>query len=331
MADEERFADPTEIRHTIGAQGNLTIHNISGSVELRATDGDEVLVVAHSESGGTDALPITVRRTEGGLHIEVEKKGSEGFGSWFRNRGGIEFDVSVPRGARVEINTVSADIQTRFLAGEQSYKTVSGDIAADPDGGRLRLATVSGDITVRAGEPCEVHATTTSGDVQVEGAEVTAFDVRTVSGDVELGAGLAVGPLHTVETVSGDLSVESPTGVTVNVKRGMDLARGGSGALVAGDGGAQLRFRTLSGDCHVEGARRSDKGQRGRRREHPLEGLGERIAREFAASPDLPPIPPLPSVPETPPRTPVDQLDVLRALERGEIDVDEAARRLQEA
>ena len=54
----------------------------------------------------------------------------------------------------------------------------------------------------------------------------------------------------------------------------------------------------------------------------------------------MPPMPPMP--PMNPPtdygRTqtrhqaaPVDQLEVLRALERGEIDVEEATRRLQEA
>jgi len=34
--------------------------------------------------------------------------------------------------------------------------------------------------------------------------------------------------------------------------------------------------------------------------------------------------------PNSPARRQTDQLEVLRALERGEIDVDEAARRLQE-
>ena len=58
--------------------------------------------------------------------------------------------------------------------------------------------------------------------------------------------------------------------------------------------------------------------------------------------PPMPPTPPMAPTPPMPPgfgdqpptgarREPLDQLDVLRALERGEIDVDEANRRLQEA
>ena len=39
----DRYPNPSEIRHRIGAQGSLTINNVSGEVEIRATDGDEVV------------------------------------------------------------------------------------------------------------------------------------------------------------------------------------------------------------------------------------------------------------------------------------------------
>jgi hypothetical protein len=346
MTDQERYPDPSEIRHVIGAEGSFSLQSISGTVELRSGGTDEAIVIVRSESGHGDPLPIVVRRTEGGLHIEVEKQGTWGFGvgSLLRGRdAGLEFEITLPRHARIDINTVSADIQARFLGGEQSYRTVSGDIEIDPDGGRLSVTSVSGDIELRAAEPIELSANSTSGDINVQGAVLNHFDARTVSGDVEFEAGLAAGPLHSVQTVSGDLSVGSTTGVTVEVKRSMDFARGGSTQFVAGDGSAHLRFRTLSGDCHVENARRTDRDEhrgRGHRRwERQLERHGERIAREFMASRDFLPTPPVPPVPPRPPMSPrpepprpqADQLEVLRALERGEIDVEEAQRRLQEA
>ena len=343
MNEHEIYSDPAEIRHAIGAEGYVTIQAVSGTVEVLATDGDEAVVVARSENGHADELPLVVQRTEGGLHIEVAKRGLEGFSGWFRkNDASIEFEARVPRAARVEINTVSADINARFLAGEQTYKTVSGDLEIDPDGGRIRATSVSGDIELRAAEPIDLTVNSTSGDINVQGAVLNSFNAQTVSGDVEFEAGLAAGPMHSVETVSGDLSIESTTGVTVDVKRGMDLARGGAAAIVAGDGSARLRFRTLSGDCHVAGAVREERrhGRKsGRRAGHaPPEGF----------MPPIPPMPPMPSgfpfgEPPAPPAQPapppppsqrqpeVDQLEVLRALERGDIDVDEAARRLQEA
>ena len=34
--NQERYPNPSEIRHRIGASGQLTINNVSGEVELRA-------------------------------------------------------------------------------------------------------------------------------------------------------------------------------------------------------------------------------------------------------------------------------------------------------
>ena len=366
----ERYPDPAEIRHTIGAAGQLTINNVSGDVALRAIDGDEVVVNVRSESGRSEWLPLTVRKSDGALTIDVEKRGSFAmFGTFFGSSDGIQFEVGVPRSAFVQVNTVSADITSNFLSGEQSYKTVSADIEINPDGGRIKAVTVSGDIEVRAANPVDVSANTTSGDVNIEGAVISRFDARTVSGDVEFEAGLAVGPLHTIETVSGDLSIETYSGVTVEVKSGIDLRRGGSRMVVAGDGTAQVRFRTLSGDCHVTGGREVDEdgrrrhGKRGNKHDRFERDLERRIEQQvrrargmstndddfpgFSTVPPMPPMPPTPGgfpTPPMPPMTPpppmtprarelqpVDQLEVLRALERGEIDVEEASRRLQEA
>jgi hypothetical protein len=359
--NQERYPNPSEIRHQIGETGQLTINNVSGDVELRAVDGDEVTVVAQTESGRSESLPITVYRSDGALTIDVEKRGGSfaQFGTWFGLSDGIEFQVSVPRAARVAINSVSADIRSHFLAGEQSYKSVSGDIAVDPDGGKVRAQTVSGDIEVRAAEPIELSVNTTSGDVKVEGAVVNRFDGRTVSGDIQYEAGFGVGAVHTIETVSGDISIETYSGATVDVKAGMNMRRGGSETQVVGDGAAQVRFRTLSGDCHVLGARRIDDDRRRRKHgkherfERDLERrIQDQVKRSLGKMPDdidfpggqppMPPTPPMAPTPPTPPGfasqppaaaqiEPADQLEVLRALERGEIDVDEASRRLQEA
>jgi hypothetical protein len=362
MDNQQGYPDPSEIRHKIGATGQLTINNVSGSVELRAADTDEAVVNVRSEHGRAGWLPLTVRQSDGVLAIDVEKRNPMGmFGSLFGANDGLDFEVTVPRAARVTVNTVSADIRSSLLSGEQTYKTVSGDVNIDPVGGRIHVTTVSGDIEARASQPAELSVNSTSGDAHVQGAVLNQFDARTVSGDIDIEAGLAAGPLHTVETVSGDLSIESPTGVTVEVKSSMDFRHGGSRGYVSGDGAAKVRFRTLSGDCHLAGARdmHSDEDEgddrHGRHRrldrherslERRIERQVQRMTRGIGPDFDFPPLPPtpgrqpMPPMPPAPPMAPasrgssyqpVDQLEILRALERGEIDVDEATRRLQEA
>jgi hypothetical protein len=73
---------------------------------------------------------------------------------------------------------------------------------------------------------------------------------------------------------------------------------------VIGDGAATLQFSSMSGDVVVHTARR------------------------IAVPPPVAPRAPEPPAPPSPPLGPDEQMAVLRALERGEIDVDEASRRL---
>ena len=321
MIDQERFPNPTEIRHRIGPEGSFSLHNISGDIRLRGTDTDEAVVNARSSHGRDDSLPLIVRRGEGSLHVEIEQRSGIFFGFGSSHRYDIEFDVTLPRGARVEINGVSADIDARGLVGEQEYKTVSGDLSLEATGGRLALSTVSGDARVVAEQPIEVRANTTSGDIEVDAPQIRGLQLRSVSGDAELRAAFDPASSHTVETVSGDVSIASASGLTVDVKRGMGLSGNGGKQRVVGDGAARLRFRSLSGDLQVSGA--------------------ASVAHAFPAPP-APPMPPTPPTPGTPPapeqqaqqpaqQPAVTSLDILRALERGEIDVEEAQRRLEGA
>ena len=134
MTDQETIYSPAEIRHHIGANGSFNLNNVSGDVRLHGVDGDEVVVRARWDRGGDQPLPLVVRRSASSLSVEMDDK--QGWFS-FRNRGGIDFDVSVPSGARIEVQAVSSDIKADGLTGDQSYKTVSGDLSIDGAGGRF--------------------------------------------------------------------------------------------------------------------------------------------------------------------------------------------------
>ena len=290
---DQQFTDPAEIRHPIGGSGSFTLNNISGDIRVRGADTDEAVVVARSSRGRQEWLPIAVRKAEGMLSIDIENKGP--FFGWGRGRADVEFDITLPRGARVDITAVSADIQATGLVGEQSYKTVSGDVALERVGGRISLTSVSGDVRLEGTQLVEPRAGTTSGDLEITAPNLRAMQLRTVSGDAQVRGGFDTGALHTIETVSGDVDIESTSGLTVEVRKGIDLG-GGLKQRVVGDGAARLRFRSLSGDLHVMGV----GGERGVK------------DQPFAA--------PQPN-----------SLEILQALERGEIDIEEAQRRLEGA
>jgi putative adhesin len=289
----------TEIRHTLGAGGTFVLRSASGSIRLAGGESDEIVVLARSTH--RDLPDLNVERGPGRLLVEPPRIG---FSLLHGPDLDIEFDVTLPKSARVDVKAVSADITVSGLDGEQDYKTVSGDLYFSGTNGRVSVLAVSGDVRFDGTKRLELTVTTTSGDIRLDGELFEYLRAKSVSGDVIVTGRVAVGPRHSVETVSGDLILRTIGGVTVEPARALDIGRSGRRPIVVGDGAAQLSFRSMSGEERVT------------------------MVADGPPAPAAQPDAPTSSYRTQPPAS--TRLDVLRALERGEIDVEEAARRLEE-
>jgi hypothetical protein len=320
------FVRVQEVEHEIGAGGRFTLRVTSPDVELRGIDGTTARVrIEYELRAGTDAeadeafesIQYRVQRADGLLEVSEPRRPDHGLGSIGRLLGisGVRVETRViPESAAIAYTGVSADVTGIGLRGTQEYRTVSGDLVLSDLGGPIRVTGVSSDVSLRAEEPIRLHANSVSGDLSVIAPRIDECRVVTVSGDVELEGDL-VAAHHRVETVSGDLSLGIVGGLVLEV-RGLstdvdvNVAHRSEGSrdrrrYVIGDGAAQLQFSSMSGDVVVHAARRIS----------------------MPAAP-VPPVAPEPPTPPTPPLSPDAQLAVLQALERGDIDVDEATRRL---
>ena len=323
----------SSVEHAIGAEGLFALHLGSGDVRLHGVDGD--LARVEDRHGNAIVDDFDVQTGQGSLAVHARKGLRIKVGPGRHET--PDLDVHVPRRATVVVETSSGDLTAEDLAGEQRFRTASGDIdltrisgtvsieAASGDvdltaTGELRLTarTVSGDLAVRAGLLAEVSAATTSGDLAIAGelAPAGSHKIETVSGDAVLA--LAGGARIEVSTVTGDVSADKPH----RIER-----TDGQRVVVVGDGRATLVARTMSGDIHVTKAK----------------GLDVRVdaAPRTPAAPPAPVAPAPPAMPAPPPETarPSDaaiaaayedaRLTILKQLERGEIDVTEAGRRLE--
>lgn len=315
MARHDLHGSPAAIVHRIGHSGRFSLNNVSGDIRIRGVEGEDARVVARWDGHSDDPLPLAINRGDGYLEIETDHKSG-----WFGlRRGSIEFDIQLPFNARVDITAVSADVEAHQLTGEQSYRTVSGDLLVDGAGGRISAVSVSGDISLTAVRGAEINLTSTSGDVEAFAETFQPVRLKTVSGDMSLRGKFAAGPQHTVESVSGDLEIEAFNGLTVETKRGLDLSRKDKRPIVIGDGRASLRFRSLSGDVRLSGFSTAQS--------EPAvwEAASDGEPAEQGPAPKRQAATPVEHISEE------DSLEVLRALERGEISVDEASRRLEGA
>jgi len=330
--------DTTErtLQHRIGPDGLLVVRLHDGEARVRGTNGDTATV---RSLDGALLDGIEVETGERSLSIRA-RRGPDFLGIGRRAGRTTELDIEVPVGATVVIEASSADLDAEGLRGDQRYRSASGDvvlrdvsgsIAADTVSGDLEIIatgaatlavrTVSGDLSLRAGSIGELRATTTSGDLFVAGLFDGAgpYSIETVSGD------LVLAPANDIRvevgTITGDLTDD------VGARRDDD---GNRRALVMGRGGPTIGFRSASGDLHLARSKPFETG-----------------APTAPTSPTQPtqPTPPTPPTAPTPPAsptvvlasetTPLDDtienasFEILRALERGEIDVAEARRRLE--
>lgn len=248
----------------------------------------------------------------------------------------LTVEAEVPAAARFQLTSVSADTQSSGLHGEQKYRTVSGDLQLRDIGGSVRIDAVSGDAKLRTDAPIAVQAQGVSGDLSITAPILRSLRATTVSGDVELEGELDPRGDFRVETVSGDLVVGligsasfEVHGISTDVRSELDHRLEGQvdrRRLVIGRGAPRVAFNSMSGDINVRRPRRITPVERATAPE-PGAAPGPAASSAAGTAPGIAPGPGAVSGRGASPE-PAAQLEILQALERGEISVDEATRRL---
>jgi hypothetical protein len=318
------------IEHAIGAEGLFVLHLGSGDVRLRGIDGD--LARVEDRHGQAVEDEFDVATGEGSLAVRARKGLRIKMGPGRRDT--PDLDVHVPRRATIVVDTSSGDLSGEDLAGEQRFHTVSGDIDLIRISGAVSIESASGDVDLMAAGVLRLKARTVSGDLAVRAGVLAEVSAATTSGDLAVAGELAPDGTHRVETVSGDavLALAGGARIEVSTVTGDVKADGphrtertdGQRVIVVGDGRATLVARTMSGDVHVTRAKSID--------------IRVDAAPRPEAAPPTPAAPPDATSPFDA-TSPSDaaiaaayedaRLTILKQLERGEIDVTEAGRRLE--
>lgn len=318
------FVRTQSIEADIGPSGRLGIRTTASDTRIRAVEGGTARVRATfqiSADSEADAdriyaeYQLRVSRSGGSLEVEEPRNGqggiAEAVGRLLGRTGRVEAEIEAeaPASCELRFEGVSADVTSDGMRGEQRYQTVSGDLLLTNVAGEIRINGVSADVTIRGVAAVALRNNAVSGDLSAMAPRFASLLANSVSGDVEIEGAFDAAGEHRLETVSGDVTIGLVGGASFEV-RGMStdiscrLPHELSGQtdrrrLIVGDGKAHIRFNSMSGDLSVVQPRR--------------------IAAEGATEP---------AIAEQP--LPADRLEILRALERGEIDVEEASRRLAE-
>jgi hypothetical protein len=290
------------VEHPIGPAGRFHLRIVDGHARLCGVPGDRVVV---EERNGRDiAREFLVEPGDGSLEIRVRARH---FGLSLGSRTRPDFDIQVPAGATVVVETVNGQIDGEGLRGAQRYRTASGDLVFTGAAGDLTVDAVSGGTRIDAIDSVVLTARTVSGALRLAAPLILGASIGTTSGRIALDGRLSPGGAYSVQTVNGDAEITTDAGVTIEARtvtgsirtepRGRSEGGPGRRQVILGDGRAHIAFRSISGDLTMT----VPEGGTGR---PPATGEAESEATATA------------------------RLGILQALERGEIDVDEASARL---
>lgn len=246
----------------------IKIDWVAGSVNLRVGTSDEIVFSESSYRDLTDRQRMRYTVSDSGVLQIHFCEDLDNIFDWFdldANMPAKTLTMEVPASligqlTNLEIETVSAGIDLSGIYGVKTeLSSVSGAIhCADVAAEELDLSATSGAIVTENSSAQMLDLENVSGSIQIEG-EYTSIDVDTVSGGTNLV--LANNPESIkVDSVSGSVTVALPEGANFTAK--LDTVSGslscafpgtlGDDMVVVGDGDANYRFNSVSGNVKIE-------------------------------------------------------------------------------
>jgi hypothetical protein len=359
-------SDTVDRTFSTGDTCRLSLDNPRGSVRVTAWDRPEVHLVAtkrlDASRGRFLATRVETRQDGDAITIQTILDPSDSYADRVGLSGvaaevvraftdllgangsptEVDYDVHVPKQSTIDLKGVSSKLEVAGTSGPLRVRVVSGSIDTQSVTGSLDLGTVSGEIDVR-GVDGQIRSESVSGSLRVDG-RLASLRAKTVSGEIEVTGSLAPDGSIELASVSGSASLQIPalTKATITLRglsgdvqcdlpvtvdrnhRGPGI-REWSGRL--NGGGSPIALRTVSGSLRLTAlpvatgfestpASSADSAttESASVVAEPAEGTNQVDSTSDGSEPATANEP--------------TEMQILQALERGEVNVDEALRRI---
>jgi DUF4097 and DUF4098 domain-containing protein YvlB len=187
-----REKEETQRTYPLSAQGQISLHNVNGGVEISVWDRTEVeLQVTKTAKNQEDLDAVTIEINAGPDRLEIRTKYPEHKGWNFKkgNSTQVFYKLSIPKNARLEdIADVNGYVDLRGVEGKVKASTVNGAIKATGLANQASLSTVNGSLTAEFQRlnDCEVALSSVNGAVHLSlpQAANAALSCSTVNGRI---------------------------------------------------------------------------------------------------------------------------------------------------
>jgi putative adhesin len=245
-AQEQRIVVPLS---DPGRPARLEITLFMGDVEVRAYDGNEVIVTTDADVRNADepepARPDGLRRIQtSSVGMTVEENGNTVSVRMDFSPQGADLEVQVPRRTSVRASLVNGgDVEIEGLTGEHELSNVNGDVIAENVSGSAVMNSNNGDVRASF--------------AQVDATKPMSFTSFNGDLDIALPANLAAdlivasqqGDVYTDFDVAAENDPASVDSDAVGGKQRWRMQRTTRYAI--GGGGSDIQFRTFNGDIMI--------------------------------------------------------------------------------
>lgn len=199
--EKEQTFDQT---YPLASGGEVSIHNVNGSIEVGTWNRDEVRIVAvkkvRASSGARaddilERTRIEVQSSADRVEVKTELPSSSGgFLSWvFGNdsNASVSYEVTVPSRADVDLNTTNGRLKVRGVAGRVEASSTNGHIDMADIRGSVDASTTNGGVSVELAEVAagqDMSFSSTNGGIRVTVPRSARLSIRasTTNGGIHL-------------------------------------------------------------------------------------------------------------------------------------------------
>ncbi|MEO7411833.1 MAG: DUF4097 family beta strand repeat-containing protein [Opitutaceae bacterium] len=234
-ADSFEFKDAFSRTGAFNPNGEITLENVNGSVEIRTWDKNEILIEGEKSAKTEEELnlidmKIDVSTSRAGIKVRLPKRSSGFFSGGGNIRAAVSFRLTVPANAVLaKISTVNSSVSIEGARGVVNASSVNGSVRATGLAGPVSLETVNGGINARFDA--------------VAAQQKLSFN--TVNGKIVVSLPKDAGVQLHSSVVNGKVNCEFPIELG-GKKSGKNL----SGKI--GDGRASLEAETVNGSISIE-------------------------------------------------------------------------------
>jgi hypothetical protein len=200
-SESRQYTEEFHQTYPLAAGGRVELDNINGAVHITAWDRNEVKVDAVKYAGTKQRLDeAKIEVAAGSDYVSVRTKypsHDHTFNGGWNDPGGVEYTLSVPRGARLdEIKLINGPLDIHGVTAEVRASCINGKMLADGLQGRVKLSAINGRMEARferlSDSPVELSSVNGGIALILPSDAKAELEASTVSGGIDDDFGLRV-------------------------------------------------------------------------------------------------------------------------------------------